>query len=310
LTEADTSRRASDEAFWSEIFTLQGSVTPFVFRRVLVFGAIGLAVYWANELTHPNLATDLGPYEVAGAVLGLLLVFRTNAGYDRWYEGRKLLGGIVNDSRNLAVTALSHGPDDPAWRESVIRWVAAYGHVVRASLRGESVPGEVRSLVGSQWADEIAEAASMPSFVALRIGEFLRHACEQMGMDRFGFMEADMERSRLIDCFGACERINKTPIPWAYSVNIRRIIFLYMIAVPFALLDRAGWLTPLVTMLVAYPILSLDQIGVELQKPFWTKSLSHLPLDQITARIETDVLALLAQSRADRGGQFKRPGSS
>jgi ion channel-forming bestrophin family protein len=296
MSKGDTARRTSDEAFWSEIVTLEGSVTPFVFRRVAVFGAIALAVFGINELTHPYLATDLGPYEVAGAVLGLLLVFRTNAGYDRWYEGRKLLGGIVNDSRNLAITVLAHGPDDPVWRELIIRWIAAYGHVVRASLRDESPPGEVRSLVGPASTDEIAGAESMPTFVALRIGEILRQACDQLGMDRFGFMQADLERSRLIDHFGACQRIDKTPIPWAYSVNIRRIIFLYLLAVPFALLDRAGWLTPVVTMLVAYPILALDQIGVELQNPFSTRSLSHLPVDEITARIETDVLALLAQS--------------
>ncbi|HEV3137527.1 MAG TPA: bestrophin family ion channel, partial [Pirellulales bacterium] len=108
MSPNNTARRTSDEAFWSEIFTLQGSVTPFVFRRVIVFGVIALVVFAVNELTHPNLATELGPYEVAGAVLGLLLVFRTNAGYDRWYEGRKLLGGIVNDSRNLAITVLAH----------------------------------------------------------------------------------------------------------------------------------------------------------------------------------------------------------
>jgi ion channel-forming bestrophin family protein len=296
VVEDDTRVRRADEAFWTEIFALKGSVTPYVFRRVLIFALIALVIYVANELFHGNFHSDLGPYEVAGAVIGLLLVFRTNAGYDRWYEGRKLLGGIVNDSRNLAITVLAHGPNDRAWRESVVRWIAAYGHTVRAALRNEGVPREVRSLLGNQWAAEISQAECMPTFVALRIGEFLRQACEQMGMDRFAFMQADLERARLIDCFGACERITKTPIPWAYSVNIRRIIFLYMIAVPFALLERAGTLTPLVTMLVAYPILSLDQIGVELQKPFSPKSLNHLPLDEITARIETDLLALLAQN--------------
>jgi putative membrane protein len=290
----------SDEAFWSEMFALRGSVTPYVIRRVMVFGGLSLFIYVLNELIHPNLGIDLGPYEVAGAVLGLLLVFRTNAGYDRWYEGRKLFGQILNDSRNLAITALTYGPEDPAWRESVVRWIAAFGHSARASLRGEQVPPEVRALLGEQWAAEVRRAENMPMFVAFRIGEFMRLACDEMGMDPLGFRQASQERLQLIDHYGACEKILKTPIPRAYAVNIRRIIFLYLAATPFALLDRIGWLTPLATMLVAYPILALDQLGVELQSPFATKSLNHLPLDDITRGIETDLLALLAQSQTEQ----------
>ncbi len=284
----------SDEVFWREIFALRGSVTPYVARRVLVFGLIALALYYLHSRLPYGLPTDLGPYEVAGAVLGLLLVFRTNAGYDRWYEGRKLFGQIVNDSRNLAVTVLTHGPSDPVWRESIVRWIAAFGHVSRASLRGQHVPGQVRFLLGDAWADEIDRADHMPTFVACRIGEFLRRACDEMGMDQMGFLEADRERMVLIESQGACERIRNTPVPKAYSVNIRRLSFLYLIAVPFPLLERLGWATPLVTMLIAYPVLSVEQLGVELQQPFTTKSLNHLPLDELTDTIERNVLGLLA----------------
>ena len=92
---------------------------------------------------------------------------------------------------------------------------------------------------------------------------------------------------------GGCERIRKTPLPRAYAINIRRFIFLFLATLPFALLNRVGnWLTAPVTVLVAYPILALDQIGVELQNPFDTRNLGHLPLDAICETIERNLLAL------------------
>jgi ion channel-forming bestrophin family protein len=290
----------SDRAFWSQVFTLRASVTPIVFGRMIWFGAIAAALTALETFVDLNLGMDLTPYEGAGVILGFLLVFRTNAGYDRWYEGRRLMGQIVNHSRNLAVTALTHGPEDAAWRESVIRWIASFGHVSRATLRGQALPPQVRSLLGSAWADELARAPHMPTFVAMRIGEFLHAACVDMGMDALAFLQADRERDWLVEYEGGCERIRNTPVPPAYSINIRRLIFIYMVFVPFALLDHLQggfvWLTPLLMMLIAYPVLAMDQIAVELEHPFDTRSLNHLPLDALTDRIEAELLGLLAAS--------------
>jgi predicted membrane chloride channel (bestrophin family) len=89
--------------FWRQVFALRGSVTLQVLPRVLTFGAIAAAIWIINELTHEfDFHLAVAPYEVAGAVLGLLLVLRTNAGYDRWWEARKLWGGIVNQSMILS----------------------------------------------------------------------------------------------------------------------------------------------------------------------------------------------------------------
>jgi putative membrane protein len=119
-------------------------------------------------------------------------------------------------------------------------------------------------------------------------------------MDPLAFLEADRERDWLIEYEGGCERIRNTPVPAAYSINIRRLTFLYLVFVPFALLDHlqgVEWLTPLVMMLIAYPVLSMDQIAVELERPFDAASLNHLPLDELTARIESELLGLLAVSQ-------------
>src|SRR3954454_12305781 len=118
---------------------------------VLTFGVLATGICSLSWLTESiighRLALEEAPYEVAGAALGLLLVFRTNAGYERWWEGRKLWGGIVNQSRSLALTALAHGPDDLDWRSRLVRWTAAFGHVSRRSLRRETDLPELIHLI-------------------------------------------------------------------------------------------------------------------------------------------------------------------
>lgn len=295
--------------FWSEVFALRGSVTLQVLPRVMIFGTIAAVIWTANEWTHElDFHLAVAPYEVAGAVLGLLLVLRTNAGYDRWWEARKLWGGIVNQSRNLAISGLVYGPTDPAWRAQFVKWASAFPHVARHSLRGERDLPKVVGLLGDKEAATIAAAEHMPSFVALQLAQLLAQAVHQGGMDRWAFQQVDTERANLIDHLGGCERILKSPLPRMYSIKIRRFIFLFLVALPFALLDKVGVLTPLVTMFVAYPILALDQAGYELQQPFSMTHLGHLPLDEISETIETNLDHLLPALHASaRQADAKQP---
>lgn len=285
--------------FWRDAFALQGSVTPLVFPYVLTFGlfAAGICLLaWICERTFDcNFGLEVAPHEIAGAALGLILILRTNAGYDRWWEARKLWGGIVNQSRNLAISAVSYGPADQAWRDQFVRWAAVFPHAARCSLRGERESPEIADLVGRENAEHIASADHMPSYVAWKLGALLRAACDHHQLNGFAFIQIDKERALLIDHIGACERILKTPLPQVYSIKIRRFITLFLLSLPLALLHRMSndWLVPFITMLVAYPLISLDQIGVELQNPFAKQNLSHLPLGDISATIQRNLAGIL-----------------
>jgi putative membrane protein len=282
------------ERFWAEIGQVEGSATPYVLRRTLIFGAIALLVTFIEKHpSFPNVAIPFTPYEVLGAALGALLVFRTNAGYERWWEARKLWGGIVNQSRNLVIQGLAHGPADPDWRRRLVGWTAAFPHAARRSLRGQRSLPELVHLIGAECTERLAAADHMPSAVALTIGHLLRETVETLGMDRFAFVRAEEERAKLIDHLGGCERILKSPLPVAYSIQIRQFIFVFLVALPFGIVAKVDWLTPLVTMLVAFPILALDEIGVELQNPFSPDRLNHLPLDDICTQLERNLLSLL-----------------
>lgn len=284
-------------AFWREALAVQGSVTPYVAPRVLIFGAFSVLVTvlvpLVRDATGVDLSFEVTPYEIAGAVLSLLLVLRTNAGYERWWEARRLWGGIVNQSRNLALDAVAYGPADPGWRDRFVRTTAAFAHVTRATLRGQPFPPEAAALVGPDEASRLARG-HMPSAVALALAQLLG-AGTAAGMDRVAFLQADRERASLIDHAGGCERILRTPLPNVYAIKVRRFIVLYLLVLPFGLVHDVGkpWLIPLITVLVAYALVSVDQIAIELQNPFDQRRLSHLPLDTICATVERNLLDLL-----------------
>jgi putative membrane protein len=285
-----------ERRFWAEALTVAGSAMPLVMPRALLFGLFALAVTAVDLNAHlPDLNIDITPFEVAGGALSLLLVLRTNAGYDRWWEGRRIWGDIVNRCRDLAVAALSFGPDDAAWRDQIVRRAAAFPHAARMSLRGEREPEALARLLGPAEADQVLVADHMPTAVAALIGESLRDARDRLGLDGFTLLRIDPGRAALIDDIGGCERIMKTPLPLAYRAEIRRFVVLFIAAIPFAFVRQLYWRTPLVTFLVAAPLLAIDKIGTELQDPFSKDNLNHLPLDEICATIERNLLAMLEQ---------------
>jgi putative membrane protein len=283
--------------FWREVFALHGAATPRVLPTVLSFGAIATLIYLFQMITETDVSIEVGPHEVAGALLGLLLVVRNNAGYDRWWEARKLWGGITNQARGLVSAALAYGPADAGWRRQIVCWTAAFAHAVRDRLRGQNEVPELQPLLGPEEAARALASRHVPNYIALRLAELLNEG-HARGMDDPAFLQAEGQRATLIDHLGGCERIRNTPLATVYSIATRRFIFLYLVSLPFALLHKlkADWETPLVTVLVAYALLTLDQIGVELQEPFAVTSLSHLPLDDICRNIERDLFALLEQA--------------
>ena len=129
------------------------------------------------------------------------------------------------------------------------------------------------------------------------------------GMSRYAFLQAEQQRSMIIDYLGGCERIRNTPLARASAIQVRQFILMFLVALPFALMGEftdsttfaiAGlefnhgiYLIPLFIMLLALPMLSLDRIGMELQNPFDTRRIDHLPLDAICHTIERNLMEVL-----------------
>ena len=286
-------------SFWRDAVAWSGSITPYVMPHILMTGLgatiICLVAFGIEKLLGHEIGLEVAPHEIAAAALGLLLVLRTNAGYDRWWEARKVWGGIVNQCRNVVISGLSYGPKDEQWRQEVVKWTAIFPHTCRWKLR-ELLADETQcSVMTPADAHELNQAEHMPNLVAYKLANLLKAARDQGELDGFAFMQIDRERALLIDYIGKCERILATPLARVYSIKVRRFLALFLMTLPFPLLHKVEevWLIPLLTMAVAYPLVSLDQIGIELQNPFAKENLSHLPIGRICGNIEGNLLALL-----------------
>ncbi len=278
------------KSFLRTALAWHGSVTPRVLPRVFIVSLYSLILYYLEPFIHVC-CLSITPFEYSGTVLALILVLRVNAGHDRWWEARKIWGSIVNQSRNLALVSYSYGDQKDETRVTILKWIAVWPHIMRGSLRNETKLKEVSLLLGDNEASKIRESQNMSMYVSYKIMSML-NLLRTRGMDPFSFHRAESERSQLMDAFGACERIRNTRMPLVLAIKTRRFILLFLILLPFALLDRVGLLTPLVVALASYPLFSLDEIGAELQSPFSPRNLSHLPLDGICKTISDNVMAL------------------
>lgn len=236
-------------------------------------------------------------------VLGLVLVFRTNTGHERWWEARKLWGGIVNQSRNLVIQALNYsevlnsGPQESLWRKEMVKWTVAFSFATRESLRNSKNLDDLTDLLSQQELEALKSAGHMPLFVVSKIASLLQQARFSNHIDGFVFEKLEGQRILLIDHMGGCERILKTPMPVVYAIKARRFILIFLLLLPFSLIENLGFSAVFIYLLVAYPLLSLDRIGIELQNPFDTQNLSHLPLHTICDSIKLHCFALLEQPK-------------
>jgi len=290
LEKSKRVNRPESKSFLGTALSWQGSVTPKVLPRVIVAALYALAIYYIEPL-FPGFSLSITPFEYSGAGLALILVLRVNAGHDRWWEARKIWGAIVNQSRNLALVIYGYGEQNDEIRQTLLKWIAAWPHVMRESLRNELKLQEVSELLGEDETEKIRKSENMSMYMAHKIISML-HLLRMSGMDPYVFQRAETERSQLIDAIGACERIRNTRMPLVLAIKTRRFILLFLLLLPLALVDRTGWLTPIIVALASYPLFSLDEIGAELQNPFSPRNLSHLPLDAICKTISNNVLGL------------------
>src|SRR5262245_39805330 len=237
-----------------------------------------------------------GSFSLLGIILSIVLVFRTNSAYDRWWEGRKLWGSLVNHSRNLAIQLDALLPaDDREGRASFARLIAGFALALSAHLRGEV---DRSTLIGweSDGHGNGEPAADLPGHVPAYLAgvivsriQDLRHSGT---IDGFDLLATKPHTQALLDVAGACERIRKTPIPFSYSVFIKLFILVYAAILPVGLVPEYGYLAVPLVMLVVFALLGLELMAEEIEDPFGLDC-NDLPTGTIAAMVRADVAELL-----------------
>jgi len=289
MIEYDTKR-------WAQIvFRVHGSVLPRIVGRVAVVVIVATVLTYGQLALDWNIPTSRTLHAIVGVALGLLLVFRTNSSYDRFWEGRVLIGAMVNNTRDLARQTASYLPDSPeAVRQRIGHYIIALFAAIRRSLRREREAPEMVQLLDERECEELMHTSAPPLLVARWLSDQLAAEARAGRLPEERLRMIDGGVSDLIDQWGGAERILKTPVPFAYAHHIKGFLMIFCLTAPLALLETMGWFTPLGAAIIAYGLYGIDEIGIEIEEPFGY-DINDLPMDGIgetIARNVSDILGL------------------
>ncbi|MBD1872369.1 hypothetical protein H6F75_02645 [Nodosilinea sp. FACHB-131] len=290
------SARRSEQDWFKLLFRIRGSVIPAVMPRVLLCAAFALGVLLLYSWGWPLASPILGSL-VPSLVLGLLLVFRTNTSYERFWEGRKLWGSVVNLTRNLArqmwVAIETPQPGDYEAKMAAVRQLPAFAIAMKLHLRGEPPDGELASLLTADRFAKLRQMNNPPLEIAFWVADYLQTQQAQGSLNTHQLTYCLETLDDLVDALGGCERILKTPMPVAYSIHLKQLLMLYCLALPFQMVDSVGWATPFLVGLISFAVFGIEEIGIEIENPFGHDP-NDLPLDTICHTMQQNIEDLIS----------------
>ncbi len=275
------------------IFAFHRSDTfRMLWKEIIYIGLFTSALAYVDITYFPKtevLDKLISVYSLIGFVISLLLVFRTNTAYDRWWEGRRKWGEMVNDSRNLSIK-LSAVLKDEEDRSYFKRMVPNFVFAAKEHLRNGVLFEELELT-----AEEL-EVLMQKNHVPLAISELLYKKLVELKksgkISEEEYITFDKNINSFMDAVGACERIKNTPIPFSYSLFIKKFIFIYVTTLPLAFVNQFGYFSALIATFVFYVLVSMEVLAEEIEDPFGSDD-NDLPTDTICERIRANVHEVL-----------------
>ena len=252
-----------------------------------------IEVNWLHLLPGSHLSNVTLMHGLLGFAISMLLVFLTNTAYDRWWEGRKLWGAIVNNSRNLALKLDAFLPAEAAKdRAFFARLIPLFAHFLRQHLQNEITRLELDQHAHPE-IPHFDDNKHLPAQVVKLLWQRISHLYEQKKITGDHLIILNNEVQSLLDVCGGCERIKNTPIPYSYSAFIKKFIFFYVITLPFGYIFSLGYLAIPVVAFVFYILASLELIAEEIEDPFGADE-NDLPMHRMAAGIHKNVQEIFA----------------
>jgi len=251
------------------------------------------ACYVLLEHVQPNqFPSSPTVHSLLGIVLGLFLVFRTNSAYDRWWEGRRLWGGLVNSTRNFAMKVSAALPKEEAKnRLWFAQMIINFAFAMKEHLRN-GVDFSELEIADETLLDQLKKASHKPNFIASSLYNKTEELFRSNILTGYHLLNLDKELKDFVDLLGGCERIKKTPIPYSYTMYIKKFIFIYIITLPFGFIGTLGYFTIPTVLLVSFILLSVELIAEEIEDPFG-RDINDLPTDDLAETIKLNVREIL-----------------
>lgn len=285
-------------------FVLRGSVLPHIAWELATCTALALLVTLTHGFVYQwKITLTTVPFSLMGLALAIFLGFRNSAAYDRYWEARKLWGDLVHRARSVARQAQTlprfdappnaHDARDP--RQRIILRAIAFASALRHQLRGTAAQSDLQALLGKGEASAVAAAARPTQWLLRGMGEDIAGLVRDGRLDPQFAANMDQSLSAMAAVAAGCERIQKTPLPFAYTLLLHRTAWMYCFLLPFGLVDSVHFMTPFVVAIVAYTFFGLDTLGDEIEDPFGTAD-NHLPLDTLCREIEISLREALGET--------------
>jgi ion channel-forming bestrophin family protein len=277
---------------WFKIaFQLRGSVVASVLPRSFLCGLFGLCIYLLHYYQYPVSLPSLAIL-IPNIVLGLLLVFRTNTAYERYWEGRKCWGTIIVSVRNLArqiwVAVVEQTSSDRPAKIATLRLLVAFAVATKLHLRQEPINEELDPLLSAAQFNQLKTRNNPPLEVAFWLSDYLQTQQHRGCLSIHQLVAMHKLLDSLVEALSGCERILKTPMPLAYSIHLKQLLLLYCLSLPFQMVGNLGGWTAPVVMLISFTLFGIEEIGIEIENPFGHDA-NDLPLDSICATMMRNI---------------------
>ena len=259
---------------------------PLMLTVSIYSGVIAFLELHFFKLSESSYVKNIGMmHNLLGFVISMLLVFRTNTSYDRWWEGRRLLGSLTNVSRNFAIK-LKSLKLDALDNEYFTYAIPKYAFALKEHLREKLYFGKDSFLI------EVDGGKHIPNQVAASISARIYELQSEGKISPEQLIILSGDINQFTDICGGCERIKKTPIPYSYSAFIKKFLFIYVLTLPFGWVFSLSYFVVPIVPFILYVLASLELIAEEIEDPFGYDA-NDLPVDDICNNIEKHVGEIL-----------------
>lgn len=283
----------SNKNFFRDIRHLKTSWTMLkVLRGSGAAGLYALVICLAADFSGLALSLPSNLFSLIGIVLSILLVFRTNSAYDRWWEGRQQWGALVNNCRNLAIMGhVTFPSEDKQGRKRFAADIANFCISLKEHLRSGAKNEELILLEGETRA-ELEVRNHIPAFFSSQLHAQVQTYYRSGVISDSDLLNFKPQLQSLLDIAGACERIRKTPIPFSYAVYVKVLVFVYVLMLPLAMVSELSYWSVPIVMFLAFTFIGIEMMAQEIEEPFGLDC-NDLPTGDIAHNIKNNVFELL-----------------
>src|SRR5918994_5471994 len=238
---------------------VMGTLLPAMVFMLLYTAGVCYVMIDYFELHLADFQPTTGMHSLLGIVLGLFLVFRTNTAYDRWWEGRRLWGGMVNSTRNFAMKINAYiGRENHDERNWFYKMISNFVFAAKENLRGGVQFAELDPPPDESLINDLKKYKHKPNRIAALMYQRVNELYMEKKITGDHLINLDKELKDFIDILGACERIKHTPITYSYMMYVKKFIFIYIITLPLGFVTQSGYMTIIIVLLITFVLMSVE----------------------------------------------------